>query len=143
MFSKAKVYPDSRRVRGMRIPVEESNSQMVEQFQNTRDTRNLSAMGLRNQSQLEVNNTARDINTNEINYTQYGNNEAIQAKINRDMTPNPNAKRYLPVIPKKGVFNEWAAVMRHQDEMDREQERQEYALNKVSSNFNVSLLFEN
>lgn len=47
------------------------------------------------------------------------------------MTPNPNVKRYMPVIPKKGVFNEWAAVLKHQDEMEREQERQEYTLNKV------------
>ena len=49
----------------------------------------------------------------------------------RDMTPNPNAKRFMPVIPKKGVFNEWAAVWKHQDEMEKEQEKQEFALNKV------------
>lgn len=50
---------------------------------------------------------------------------------NRDMTPNPEQKRYMPVLPKKGVFNEWGAILRHQDEMEKEQERQEYAMNKV------------
>jgi len=49
----------------------------------------------------------------------------------RDMTPNPNVKRYMPVMPKKGIFNEWGAVLRHQDEMEREQERQEFQMNKV------------
>lgn len=69
-----------------------------------------------------------DQNKTQPEISQYDINERIR----RDMTPNPNVKRYMPVIPKKGVFNEWAAVLKHQDEMEREQERQEYALNKVS-----------
>lgn len=55
------------------------------------------------------------------------------------MTPNPSMKRYMPVMPKQGVFNEWGAVLKHQDEMEIEQERQEYALNKVS--FAISFQF--
>lgn len=51
--------------------------------------------------------------------------------LRRDMTPNPDLKRFMPVMPKQGIFNEWAAVLRHQDEMEREQERQEYVMNKV------------
>ncbi|CAI2386807.1 unnamed protein product [Moneuplotes crassus] len=64
--------------------------------------------------------------------TQNGISNIKIRKINqRDRTPNPEPKRYMPVLPKKGVFNEWGAVLRHQDEMEKEQERQEYAMNKL------------
>ena len=43
----------------------------------------------------------------------------------RDLTPNSNFVRYMPIIPKKGVFNEWAAILKYNDEVDQEAERQE------------------
>ena len=47
------------------------------------------------------------------------------------MTPVQNQpKRFLPVAPKEKIFNEWAAVMRHQDEMDMEAERMELVWKK-------------
>jgi hypothetical protein len=50
----------------------------------------------------------------------------------RNLTSTAAEKRYMPVMPKQGVFNEWGAILRHQDEMEIEQGRQEYALSKVS-----------
>ena len=29
----------------------------------------------------------------------------------------------MPIDPKAGVYNEWAAVLRHQDEMNKEAEK--------------------
>jgi hypothetical protein len=49
------------------------------------------------------------------------------------MTPPPlenKNKRVMPINPKNKVFNEWAAVLRHQDEMSYEAEKQMFAVKK-------------
>ncbi|CAI2362352.1 unnamed protein product [Moneuplotes crassus] len=35
----------------------------------------------------------------------------------------PNSKRHLPINVRNGVFDEWAAIVKHQDEIDREIKR--------------------
>lgn len=52
-------------------------------------------------------------------------NYGEQNSSRREFTPNTNIRNFMPIIPKKGVFNEWGAVLRNKDEMDREMDRQE------------------
>ena len=130
MFNKAKAYPDSRRIRGQSFLLEDQiKSQIRKNRESQRNDHNISAMGQRIPKVLE--NLTADPQISANNRTQNKMHNHISARITRDMTPNPMQKRQLPVIPKKGVFNEWAAVMRNQDEMEKEQERQEYVRNKI------------
>lgn len=42
----------------------------------------------------------------------------------------PIKRRNLPIEPKKKVFNEWGAVMRHQDELEEKVRMNELELQK-------------
>lgn len=39
----------------------------------------------------------------------------------------PVKRRHLPIESKKKVFNEWGAVLRHQDELEEKVKQQELA----------------
>ena len=41
--------------------------------------------------------------------------------------PSPQRRRHLPIEQKKKVFNEWGAVLRHQDEMEQKNRQNELA----------------
>jgi len=45
---------------------------------------------------------------------------------------DPLGRRPLPIRPKEKIFNEWAAVLQHQDEIGRELKMQQLHENKES-----------
>ena len=49
----------------------------------------------------------------------------------RDLTPATDQRRALPVIPRKGVFNEWGAILKYNDEKDQLRDLKEKELLKM------------
>jgi hypothetical protein len=48
----------------------------------------------------------------------------------RGLTTNTGTRRALPIEPKKGVFNEWAAILKYNDEKDQKKDYDELANRK-------------
>lgn len=49
----------------------------------------------------------------------------------RDLTPNNVVRRALPIVPKKGIFNEWAAVLKYNDEKDQKNDYDQMTTKKI------------
>ena len=67
---------------------------------------------------IELNSGHEKINSHRSSSTM---SPVLKYAANRSFEMAPNSiKRHLPVFEKEKVFNEWAAVIKHQDEIDRE-----------------------
>lgn len=65
-------------------------------------------------------------------------NKSVHNEHNSSFTGG--AKRHLPVNDRENVFNEWGAVIKHQDEIDRELRRQqEQKLRERQKNYKMQL----
>jgi hypothetical protein len=58
---------------------------------------------------------------------QHSYNDQYQANnyLPTQTTGQSPPKRHLPIAPKQMVYNEWAAILAHQDEMDQALRKQE------------------
>jgi hypothetical protein len=75
------------------------------------------------------------------NRNPYGSQPSISDSVQNGIIHNtPQARRHLPVHDRENVFNEWGAVIKHQDEIDRELKKQrDHKLRERQQNYKMQL----
>lgn len=82
--------------------------------------------------------SARPLHSRNASVSVMQHNNSYKNDLNQ--TLNPNNIRPLPVHERENVFNEWGAVIKHQDEIDRELRRQqEEKMRERQKNYKLQL----